>query len=359
MGAGDVKLARRARRLARAWAGCLGRVVFADRGRCAGSGSCPRLRLPDAGVREYHLDVSVLAQRRAQAGAGSYAGNAPRSASRVRGPGARRIDGDVMAQVNRSRPTLKSERGAELIEFALIFPLLLLVLLGIVDFGFLFQRYEVLDQRDARRSTDGESAQLHRRRRQAARLRVPDIGRRGDHRVAREHRRRTRWSRSPTSQSTWAQGNSVARPSAFSSPTTTTSCSSGRIIGLMGGSWNSAKTITTAAIMRLELAHRVHRPWIRVIRSDCQVGDRTMNRSTRTFVVVLIAVGVAALASFGVYRAIQQNAGTRSRSPQSSPGCRGARTGDGLTDYQGRRQAGRVAGEQPGGSTGSRRSKRS
>jgi len=31
-----------------------------------------------------------------------------------------------------------------------------------------------------------------------------------------------------------------------------------------------------------------------------------MNRSTRTFVVVLIAVGVAALASFGVYRAIQR-----------------------------------------------------
>ncbi len=31
-----------------------------------------------------------------------------------------------------------------------------------------------------------------------------------------------------------------------------------------------------------------------------------MNRSTRTFVVVIIAVGVAALASFGVFRAIQQ-----------------------------------------------------
>lgn len=39
---------------------------------------------------------------------------------------------------------LKSERGAELIEFALILPLLLLIMLGIVDFGFMFQRYEVL-----------------------------------------------------------------------------------------------------------------------------------------------------------------------------------------------------------------------
>jgi Flp pilus assembly protein TadG len=37
-----------------------------------------------------------------------------------------------------------SERGAELVEFALTFPLLLLVTLGIIDFGLLFQRYEVL-----------------------------------------------------------------------------------------------------------------------------------------------------------------------------------------------------------------------
>jgi Flp pilus assembly protein TadG len=42
------------------------------------------------------------------------------------------------------RGRLVNECGAELVEFALIFPMLLLVMLGIMDFGFLFQRYEVL-----------------------------------------------------------------------------------------------------------------------------------------------------------------------------------------------------------------------
>ena len=38
----------------------------------------------------------------------------------------------------------KAEHGAELVEFALTFPLLLLVVMGIMDFGLLFQQYEVL-----------------------------------------------------------------------------------------------------------------------------------------------------------------------------------------------------------------------
>lgn len=46
--------------------------------------------------------------------------------------------------MNRLRRNAQSERGAELIEFALVCPLLLLLILGIVDFGFMFQRMAVI-----------------------------------------------------------------------------------------------------------------------------------------------------------------------------------------------------------------------
>jgi Flp pilus assembly protein TadG len=42
------------------------------------------------------------------------------------------------------RRRLTCDRGSELIEFTLVTPLLLLVFFGILDFGLLFRRYEVL-----------------------------------------------------------------------------------------------------------------------------------------------------------------------------------------------------------------------
>jgi Flp pilus assembly protein TadG len=42
------------------------------------------------------------------------------------------------------RRLFRCDLGAELVEMGLVFPLLLLVVLGILDFGILFHRYEVL-----------------------------------------------------------------------------------------------------------------------------------------------------------------------------------------------------------------------
>jgi Flp pilus assembly protein TadG len=49
-----------------------------------------------------------------------------------------------MAALTRRRPATASETGAELLEMAFILPLLLLVVAGIMDFGFLFLRFEVV-----------------------------------------------------------------------------------------------------------------------------------------------------------------------------------------------------------------------
>jgi Flp pilus assembly protein TadG len=42
------------------------------------------------------------------------------------------------------RAGVRRDSGAELIEFAIVVPLLLFIIAGIIDFGILFQRYEVV-----------------------------------------------------------------------------------------------------------------------------------------------------------------------------------------------------------------------
>ena len=49
-----------------------------------------------------------------------------------------------MDQVRRLIRRFCGEEAAQLVEFALVLPMLLLVVLGIAEFGFIFQRYEVV-----------------------------------------------------------------------------------------------------------------------------------------------------------------------------------------------------------------------
>ena len=49
-----------------------------------------------------------------------------------------------MALLTRRMAAFRRETGAELIEFAFTLPLLLVVVMGIVDFGFMMQRFEVV-----------------------------------------------------------------------------------------------------------------------------------------------------------------------------------------------------------------------
>ena len=52
-----------------------------------------------------------------------------------------------MTSVQRHRRSgrgLGSDRGSELVEMAIVLPIFILLIMGIMDFGFLFQRYEIV-----------------------------------------------------------------------------------------------------------------------------------------------------------------------------------------------------------------------
>ena len=50
----------------------------------------------------------------------------------------------ITRRVLRSRPSLRSERGAEILEFAIVTPLLCLLIAAMIDFGILFRNWEVV-----------------------------------------------------------------------------------------------------------------------------------------------------------------------------------------------------------------------
>lgn len=143
---------------------------------------------------------------------------------------------------------LKSERGAELIEFALIFPLLLVVIVGIFDFGFLFQRYEVLTnaaREGARIAVLPNYTQTDVQNRVCAFLTsggVPHTGCTSNPVVT-------------VTDVTVPVGGGLPAIQAKSVQVAYTHTYSfiGPIIGLIGGTWTNTQAITTTAVMRTEI----------------------------------------------------------------------------------------------------------
>jgi Flp pilus assembly protein TadG len=140
---------------------------------------------------------------------------------------------------------IESERGAELIEFALVFPTLLIVMLGIIDFGFLFQRYEVVTNAA----------------REGARISVLPGYADGDVQV-RVNQYLTSGGLTGTSTTTVAPAQTIqlgaGGPCISVRPVTVTYQHQfiflGPIVGLLGGSGLSNKTLHATSSMRSEIA---------------------------------------------------------------------------------------------------------
>lgn len=153
-----------------------------------------------------------------------------------------------MAQVNSAVARLRSERGAELIEFALIFPILLLVVVGIIDFGFLFQRFEVLTnatREGARMAVLPNYTEADVQARVCAYLNaggVPNTGCTSNPVVSVTDASIPVGGGLPPIQARRVQV-SYTHNFMFMGP----------IVSLVGGTWTNTRVITTEAIMRTEI----------------------------------------------------------------------------------------------------------
>ena len=150
-----------------------------------------------------------------------------------------------------TRLRARSERGAELVEFAIAMPLLLLLIGGVIDFAFLFQSYEV--------TTNAA--------REGARLAMLPGYNVNDYAVARQRATdyvRTGGATGPvTTQVTVVPLTVCGAPGSGVRVTvnyTHDFSIIGPIVGLLNGTFQSNLTYSTSAVMRSEIQTMVACP---------------------------------------------------------------------------------------------------
>jgi prepilin peptidase CpaA len=156
-------------------------------------------RLPADGIAQHLVFAPALDGQRHPPAGGRFTGRQQRTAARVRAADFRGIGaGDMVALTRLLRRFARAESGAEGDRIRPDAPLMLLVVLGIIEYGFVFQQYEVVTNaaREGARiavpaelceDDGGRPDQCH-----GARRRVPDRARSLDRRgrqkgVRRQH----------------------------------------------------------------------------------------------------------------------------------------------------------------------------